>query len=353
TFQLRMSLTLVTSRGKTEVARPAAPEGLRGAIVVVGLGSIGQRHFDNLAALGHSTLGAVRTGLGTRPLEAEDAGAHRDLQSALASGPLAVVVANPTAVHLETAVAAVRAGAHVFVEKPLSHCATGVSTLREEVKARALVAQCGFQFRFHPTLQRVKEWIDSGALGRVISAHVEWSECVRGWHPWEDYRRSYSTQRRLGGGVIRTLCHPFDYLRWLLGEVDWVSAQADRLSDLELDVEDTALVTLRMASGAMASVSLDYVGRPRRHRLEIVGLDGRIAWDAEDGVAYLHAGRLVTARPPVAFERNHLFRDEMSHFLDRIRRADSSLGSLDDGIRALEITLAAARAAETGTRVQL
>src|SRR5262249_43344049 len=152
--------------------------------------------------------------------------------------------------------------------------------------------------------------------------------------PWEDYRASYSVQRRLGGGVIRTLCHPFDYMRWLLGEVDWVAAHADRLSALEIDVEDTALVQLRMASGAMVSLSLDYAGQPRRHRLEIVGVDGRIAWDAEDGVAHLfegHERRLVTARPPVGFQRNQLFVDEMAHFLDRIRREDATLGALDDG----------------------
>jgi predicted dehydrogenase len=185
----------------------------------------------------------------------------------------------------------------------------------------------------------------------VVSAHVHWSEWLRGWHPWEDYRRSYSAQSSLGGGVIRTLCHPFDYLRWLLGDVKWVSAQADHLSALELDVEDTAVVTLRFASGALASVYLDCVGRPRRHSLEIVGCDGRIQWNDEDGVAQLfEAGRrgATVARPPAGFERNHLFLDEMNHFLGRVREKESELDPLDDGIRALEITLAAVRAAETG-----
>ena len=131
---------------------------------------------------------------------------------------------------------------------------------------------------------------------------------------------------------------------------------ADRLSPLELDVEDTAVVTLRMASGAVATVWLDYVGRPRRHRVEIVGVEGRLAWDAEDGVARLFeaSGRdPVIARPPAGFDRNAPFRDEMDHFLGRVRSGDSGLGPLDDGIRALQITLAAARAAETGHRVRV
>jgi len=327
-----------------------------GTIIVVGLGSVGQRHAENLRALGHPAIAAVRTGLGSRPLcDSEEVRVHGDLDGALAGCPLAVVVANPTAFHLATAISAARAGAHVFVEKPLSHSAAGVTLLRKEVHDRRLVAQVGFQFRFHPTLQVVKAWIDGGSVGRVVSAQVHWGEWLEGWHPWEDYRRSYSAQRSLGGGVIRTLCHPFDYVRWLLGEVEWVCAHADRLSDLELDVEDTAAITLRLTSGAVATVCLDYVGRPSRHRLEIVGLFGRITWDAETGVARLfdassHAP--VVARPPAGFDRNAPFLDEMTHFLGRIRSGDRSLGALDDGIRALEITLAAARAAETGERVR-
>jgi len=350
-----MASTLVTGSDRTTTTR--AVSAARGTVLVVGLGSAGQRHLDNLRALGHADVAAMRTGLGTRPLEDSDgARLHRDLGAALAQEPLAVVVANPTALHLGTALDAARAGAHVFVEKPVSHRAEGVAALRDEVGRRGLVAQVGFQFRFHPTLRTVKAWIERGAVGRVVSAHVQWSEWLKGWHPWEDYRRSYSAQQRLGGGVIRTLCHPFDYLRWLLGEVEWVSAHADRLSALELDVEDTAAVTLRMASGAVATVCLDYVGQPRRHCLEIVGVEGRLTWDAEDGVARLfEASRRepVVARPPAGFDRNTTFREEMVHFLGRVRSGDSSLGALDDGIRALHITLAAARAAETGDRVRV
>jgi predicted dehydrogenase len=333
-----------------------APQEDARTILVVGVGSVGLRHLRNLRVLGHGKLAAQRTGLGTLPVEDEDVTLHRDLDAALESRPLAAIVTNPTSMHLETALRAAKAGAHLFIEKPLSHSAAGVPGLRNQIGSSHLVAQVGFQFRFHPTLARVKGWLEEGAVGRVVSAHVHWSEWLRGWHPWEDYRRSYSARHSLGGGVIRTLCHPFDYLRWLLGEVTGVFAQADRLSTLELDVEDTAVITLRFESGALATVYLDCVGRPRRHSLEIVGCDGRIRWDDQDGVAQLFEGGrrgAHTARPPAGFERNRLFLDEMAHFLGRVRAGDSDLRSLDDGIRALEITLAAARSAEIGSWVRV
>jgi predicted dehydrogenase len=346
--------SMVTATLESAALAPLPEARLTGSILVVGLGSVGLRHARNLRALGHDVL-VQRSGLGT--LAHEDLGVrqHRDLDSALAARPVAAIVANPTSMHLETALRLARAGTHLLVEKPLSHEAHGVAELRQLVEEKQLVAQVGFQLRFHPTLQRVKAWIDEGAIGRVVSVHVHWSEWLGGWHPWEDYRRSYSARRALGGGVLRTLCHPFDYLRWLLGEVEWVAAEADRLSGLDLDVEDTALVTLRFASGAIGSVYVDYVGRPRRHRMEVVGRSGRIAWDAERGVAELHEGDTTApllVLPPAGFHRNQLFLDEVRAFLGRVRGGHAELDPLDDGIRALAITLAAVRAAETGCRVR-
>ena len=60
----------------------------------------------------------------------------------------------------------------------------------------------GFQYRFHPGLRIVKQLVDDGAIGRVIHAQAHWGEYLPAWHPWEDYRQSYSARADLGGGVI-------------------------------------------------------------------------------------------------------------------------------------------------------
>src|SRR5262245_32095585 len=110
--------------------------GVRGAvpsaILVVGLGSIGQRHLANLKTLGCHNLAVYRTGHGSVGARDAEVPIHQDLDSALGARPSAVVVANPTSLHVETAIAAARAGAHLFIEKPLSHSMTGVAELRAE-----------------------------------------------------------------------------------------------------------------------------------------------------------------------------------------------------------------------------
>lgn len=107
----------------------------------------------------------------------------------------------------------------------------------------------GFHFRFHPVLQQIS------ALGRVREswasrfATAHWGEYLPDWHPWEDYRQSYAARADLGGGAVLTLSHPLDYLRWLAGEVDSVSAQMGS-RPLELEVEDYAEINLGFRSRA-------------------------------------------------------------------------------------------------------
>ena len=303
--------------------------------------------------LGGPPLVVLRSGAGSATLTG-----HReehDLASVLAHRPRAVLVCNPTSLHVPTALAAVRAGAHLFLEKPVSHDLEGVADLLAEVRARDLVVLVGFQYRFHPGLRRVREWLLAGEVGEVVSARATWGEHLPSWHPGEDYRRSYSARRDLGGGALTTLSHPFDYLRWLLGEVTAVSAEVTRRSRLEIDVEDTALVLLRFASGALATVSLDYVQRPRRHELEIVGTAGTVRWNDTTGAAELWG--LDSARaffsPPPTFGRNTMFVDEMKHFLSCLAGDEPPLCTLGDGVAALRIAVAARRAASEGRTVAI
>ncbi len=310
--------------------------------------------MTNLQALGVRDLLLYRTS--DRALSLEPAPpAERDWRKALARRPFATLVCNPTALHLPTALAAARAGSHLFVEKPLSHSLEGVAALAAEVRRRGLVALVGFQFRFHPALRQVKAWIEEGALGPIVSARANWGEYLPDWHPGEDYRTSYSARRDLGGGAILTLCHPFDYLRFLLGEVEWVQAMAARRSGLELDVEDVAHVLLRFASGAPAAVSLDYATRPSTHTFEIVGQDALVRWSDADGLARLLAkdGRCRSLGPEAGFSRNTMFVEEMRHFLRCLAGLEKPLCTLEDGERALRIALATREAAESGERVRV
>jgi predicted dehydrogenase len=329
--------------------------------LIAGFGSIGRRHFRNLLALGERDIVFLRSKRSTLPDdEIANFPVETNLKAALDHQPDAVIIANPTALHLDVAIPAAEQGCYLFIEKPISHSLERVDALGVALERGGGKAFTAFQFRFHPGLKTIKKLIteresvvtrpQTSVIGRPISFRVHWGEYLPGWHPWEDYRKGYSARADLGGGVVLTLCHPLDYARWLFGEIGSLWAFTSANSGLELDVEDTAEIGLYFENGIIGSVHLDYVQRPPVHRLEIIGSEGTIRWNNDNGAVsvYTGDGSIETYPVPQKFERNDLFIEEMKHFINVVRGEMELHCTLDDGIWALKLALAAHESANAG-----
>lgn len=313
--------------------------------LIAGLGSIGRRHLRNLEALGQADILLYRTHQSTLPDdELVSYPVFNNLEEALAQSPDGVIVANPSALHLDVAIPSARAGCHLLLEKPVADQLDERIEVLEEVSMQAGIRTIvGFQFRFHPVLGRIKELLENRLLGRVYSFRAHWGEYLPGWHPWEDYRKGYAARKDLGGGVVNTLCHPLDYVRWLFGDVDSVSAITVKVSKLELDVEDVAEINLVMRREIIGSIHLDYFQRPAEHWLAINCEKGRIEWDNSTGSARIfraEEGQPEIIEPPEGFERNDLFLEEMRHFINLVNGEIPSRCTLEEGIQALKLTSA-------------
>ncbi len=311
-------------------------------ILIAGYGSIGRRHFRNLLNIGIDEILFYSTQKST--IEKEEISGfiiETDLDKALAHKPDAVIVSNPTSLHLEVAIPAAKAGCHLLIEKPLSHNMEGLDEFRKIINETGKKVLMGFQFRYHPGLKQIKELLSERKIGKPLSVRVHWGEYLPDWHPWENYRDGYSARADLGGGVILTICHPFDYLRWLLGEINSVQAFLGYDGDLGLiEVEDTAEINLKFENGVIGSVHLNYNQRPPVHDLEIIGSEGTIYWNGLDGslkVFLAVTGKWNEYFLDENFKRNDLFLEEMQHFLDIIRTERAPSCSLDDGIMIQKI----------------
>jgi len=337
--------------------------------LIAGLGSIGRRHFRNLIALGEKDIVLLRSHRATLP-DDELAGylVETDIRVALQKHrPNAIIVANPTSLHLDIAIPAAEAGCHILLEKPVSNSLEQLDILQGAAQKSGSKILVGFQFRFHPTLNQARELIRANALGKVLIVHAHWGEYLPQWHPWEDYRQSYAARTDLGGGVIRTLTHPLDYLRYLIGEVDSLWSFNGHISPLELDVEDVAEIGLKFSNGAIGGVHLNYVQRPPVHRLEIVGTNGTLRWDNADGVLHflqattpfgsfsdnLPAPVSQTFALPEGFERNQLFIAQTRHFIETVRGEKDPICTLEDGIAALRLALAAHKSQHSGQMIKM
>lgn len=322
--------------------------------VVVGAGSIGRRHLRNLADAGVDAI-ALRTMQG----QSGTLDLCRSVQSwqeVKSFAPTVAIIANPTAMHVDAALIATQMGCHILVEKPVADRVESAMQLQTAVTKRRTTALVGYQYRFHPTLRIARQWVQDGAIGEIVSAHAHWGEYLPDWHPAENHRVGYSARRDLGGGVVLTLSHPMDYLRWILGEVKAVNAMIARRPGLTVDVEDVAAMTLRMENGAIVTVSLDYLERPARHTLYITGSTGTIFWDAATGVVRVRrhgeSNDLIAQLEP-AFERNSMFVEELRHFLACVRGEEAPVCTLKDGARSVAIAEAVFRAAREGRVVRV
>ena len=333
-------------------------------ILIAGLGAIGQRHARNLRAILGSELEllALRRRrlrhVVTERLERDDtrdveqalgAQVFTDLDAALAAKPDAVAVCTPSSQHLDVAQAAAEAGCHLFIEKPVSHTLDGLDRLRETVARRRLVAAVGCQWRWHPSIRELRRLADSGDLGVLSAAEIDYCEYLPDWHPYEDYRASYAARADLGGGVVLTQIHDYDLAWWLFGPHRTASASGGHLSGLEIDVEDT--VDARLGGGRVpVRIRQTFAGRPPQRTLRLAGDGGSLTLDlltgraASTGAWTAHAA--AVARPD--YPRNEMFMNVALNFVRAVRGEAAPETPLEDGTAVLEAALAVKRAIVSG-----
>lgn len=318
--------------------------------LVIGCGSIGKRHIENLRRLGARDIIAFDTQAARAAEVAAQYGiASADsLTAAWEARPDVCLITAPTSLHLTLALEAAEQGCHLFIEKPLSHNWQGVEELRAVVERRRLITLVGCNLRFHPGLREIKRLLAANAVGRVIAARVEAGQYLPDWHPWEDYRRGYSARRDLGGGVILDAIHEIDYLSWLFGPVADAVCLAGKLSRLEIDTEDTAAMLLRFNNGIIGEVHLDYLQRVYRKTCQIIGDEGTIHWDFSAGQVRWYSARTrqwQLYENPVGWELNQMYIDEMNHFLACLAGEAKPEADVSAAAQVLRIALAAKRSA--------
>ena len=342
-------------------------------VLFCGLGSIGQRHVRNLRSvlgdqveiLAYRSRGAspvLNPDMTVRPnaeLETTyNIRSFTSLDDALAQKPDAVFITNPNTLHLPIALAAARAGCHLFIEKPISHTLGGLEELAQLVEHKHLVTFVAYQFRFHPGLKIIKNLIDDGRLGNLIGGHIVNGEYLPGWHPYEDYRGTHPARQELGGGCLRIQTHEMDYALWLFGMPRRIFAVGGHLSDLDVNVEDSVSMLLQYGENGKSvpvHIHLDYLQRPPQRVCEVLGDQGKVRYDYYTNEIVLNetATNLATTYRFNNFDRNQMFIDELQHFLACIRGEEQSRIDLREGIRSMKIGLAADEFLKTGNVVEL
>lgn len=315
--------------------------------VIVGCGSIGERHIRNLKTLGEKDLLGVDVRPDRRRFIESEFGIPTEsaFDEDLAQRADAVYVTTPSSMHMSAALIAARAACHLFIEKPLATGLDGIDELLALVKSQNLVGFVGSNWKFHPSFKKMKECLEAGSIGKILTARCLSGSYLPEWHPWEDYRVMFRAKKDMGGGIIFDN-HEFDYMSWMLGPVSELSCLACWTGSLDIETEDVALVTAQYQNGIVAQFQLDFVQRSYQRRYEFCGQDGSIIWDVRTSAVEVYSAKKDLWQRyelPRGYNTSAMYVEEMRHFLNCVNKKEEPITPLEHGKAVLEMMLAAKR----------
>jgi len=328
-------------------------------ILVVGFGSIGKRHVRIVRKLyPQMTIGVLRHASCDETVTSDGwvNQCFTSIHDALAFHPEAAIIASPASFHVQASVQLAEAGIHLLVEKPLSSGLKNVSQLIELCETRGVTLAVGYNLRFLPSLMAFRNHIKSGVPGKVFSVRAEVGQYLPGWRVDSDYRNTASAQRELGGGVLLELSHEIDYLCWILGRPSWVMAQVSRLSNLEIDVEDTAHLILGVSdeqdNTSMVSLNMDFIRHDTTRQCHVIGEQGTLQWNAIEGEVnfYSETTRQWETLHSSRVDRDYTYEEEIKDFIDSIENHHRPVVDGRDGLQTLEVIEAARNSALQASR---
>lgn len=310
-------------------------------VLIIGFGSIGKRHYRNLLSLGFTNVQVYDTD--TKKLQNEGLVPSARPSPLTLSNFAVVLICNPTNLHATTALMAVKAGCHVFIEKPLSNKMAKLAELDHIARVTGRTVMIACNFRFHAGFVFFSKLVRSKKLGKPIIVRLINGHNISESRKGVDYRKTYAAIGKNGGGVILDVgAHVFDYLASVFGPVSEFSARYGNIGPLQIDAEDYAAIELGFATGVRGSVVLDYFSIPKRHTVEVECERGVIRWDFPGGYVewYDRAQEKLNRKEFYAGmskdeARNDMFVKELKYFFQVINQKQKPVS---DVTHAREVT---------------
>lgn len=321
-------------------------------ILIVGVGSIGQRHLRCFQRTGRATLGICTRNAELRQRVSAQYGitaVHADLESALAAGYDAAVICVPAHLHVPIALRLARAGVHLLIEKPLGTNLEGIAKLDAAIRHQKLVAAVAYVYRAQPALEAMKQALDAGRFGRPVEVVAVAGQHFPTYRP--DYREIYYGDRATGGGAIQdALTHLVNAAEWLVGPADRVLADAAHQVLDGVEVEDTVHALARHGR-VLASYALNQYQSPNEVTLTVVGDQGTCRLELHENRCrwMLLPGDAWQDEPFGPVDRDTVFVRQAHAFLDTLEGKRPPLCSLEEAIQTLRVNLALLASAERGT----
>lgn len=312
-------------------------------VLVVGVGSIGERHLRCFAQSGRVDVSICEPNAALRQEVARRYGVTRQfdsLDAALGDRFDAAVIATPAHLHVPMAARVVDRGMHALIEKPLSTSNAGIASLIERVEERAVTAAVAYVMRCHPAANAVRDAVRSERFGKPLQVVAHLGQDFPFFRP--AYAGTYYAKRETGGGAIQdALTHIINLVQWIVGPMDRVMADAGHLSLAGVSVEDTVHVIARHGE-TMVTYALNQHQAPNESRITIACEHGTLrAHLVENSWAWQADPRDRWHQQAFAdLQRDDLFVTQAEAFLDAVQGEARPLCTLEEAWATLTANLA-------------
>lgn len=260
-------------------------------VLIVGCGSVGHRHARNANTLGTDIVlcDLQETQMKKAMEEIGKVPFYSDYLEAIKNENIdAAVIAVPTSLHIKIAKELALHNIHILIEKPLSDSLEGVKELFSIVEKKRITAMMGHSYRFHEGYLALKNLIEEKAVGKIYHVYCYTGWYLPDWHIHENYRDEYDAHKSLGGGVVLTsFSHSFDTFRWFFGDIAVVLGWKNKISPLQIDVEDSAYCLLQTDQGTIIVCVADFLSRFPRNEMLLTGSEGYIEAKFSQNLLYI------------------------------------------------------------------
>jgi predicted dehydrogenase len=325
-------------------------------VLIVGRGSIGRRHYNLAKSLFPDASIAVfsssvdQDGFPNR---------FRTKYEISEFKPEISVIANTADLHLEFAIFLAKLNSHLLIEKPISINSAGIETLLGEIERRKLHVMVGYNLLYLPSLRLLHSLLADQSIGHILDVRVQAGQDLQTWRPNRDYRSTASASKKKGGGVLRELSHEISYVLSLFGAPTWIFANLNRVSNLEIDVEDVAHILFGLKDDAgrdfSARIDLDFVRKDKVRSCTIIGSEGTLEWNGLTGEVHKDIGsgkQEIVGSGPWDSDVDS-YRMEWENFLDSITNKTVPSNVLQNAILTLRVIEACEESDSRGCRVFL
>lgn len=264
--------------------------------LIIGYGSIGQRHHDVLSSMGtFETIHIVTS------QTLDDITTFKTLEDVTNIGTYDYfVIASETYKHFDQLISLDR-----HVNQKIILCEKPLFDRYQEITIENNHVYIGYVLRFHPIFTSIRTLLNEDT---PISVSIKTGSYLPTWRPQRDYRTLYSALKEQGGGVLLDLSHEIDYAQWLFGPLRLLNSYQGKISDLEINSDDITVITAQNNHNALITLSLDYISKIPVREMSIHTNNQSIHADMINNTLKIGTKegeiKTITLEP---FERNDLF----------------------------------------------